>query len=490
MHSTATQTNHLFALFAHERAPAEFVRTLAVAKLREWPDLWKTDPRRAPLIDDSETETLVRGAPGCVRYFAATDPEYPNVPLLRTDAGAVSRAGEAHDAGIRDKFWQRLVVEEAGALPQPDFAIVNGNRIEASNAQRLVRVVAVDCRSARAALRSAFPPGTVVVVEACDVGFVAVARTDGVHLKTRSPHVAARSGGSGSGILSAPQWARFVDALCGESLPLEITKAAFNPTADLGEALLSAPGSYVLKPRFGSNGFCVARITSTAGQLSVESDCPDTAAYLDEFPRDPDLRGRDLVTAVAAHRARFINRALAGLPERSLNQSILEEEIPQHRAEGSIFEPRIVVQRTCSGASESFITLGAICKRIDSAVGASVVRDFREEPLDVSLRRFLRERVPPRDLARSVEETRAELLTAGDRLRGAVVPLLETRGARILQFGIDCRLCWNPVSGRAEFPFLEFQFGIGRIDPSALGPALAGYKTRAELITRFGPETG
>ena len=44
--------------------------------------------------------------------------------------------------------------------------------------------------------------------------------------------------------------------------------------------------------------------------------------------------------------------------------------------------------------------------------------------------------------------------------------------------GIDCRLCWNPLTGRPEYPFLEAQFGIGRIDWLALGePPYAGYKT-------------
>ncbi len=281
-----------------------------------------------------------------------------------------------------------------------------------------------------------------------------------------------------------------MDALCAAPLPLGTTKAAFSPTADLGAALLSAPGAYILKPRFGSNGSCVVRVVSTGNRLTVESDCPDTAAYLDEFPSDPDRRGRDLVAAVAAGRARFIDRARAGIPERALDRSILEDEIRQDRADGSLFEPRVVVQRVKIGSGERFATLGAICKRIDTAVGASVARGFDEEPLEASLYRFLRDRVPAGDLARRVVGVQAELLAAGDRLRSAVVPLVESRGARVHQFGIDYRLCWNSDEGRAEFPFLEFQFGIGRIEPPALGPALVGYKTRAELAALFGPETG
>lgn len=262
------------------------------------------------------------------------------------------------------------------------------------------------------------------------------------------------------------------------------------PAGDLGEVLSHAPGSYILKPRLGSNGFCVVRITSNPdGSLTVESDCPDTARYLDEFPCDPALRGRDLVTAAATHRMRFIDRALVGLPERELTRSILEDEIRQDRAGGSLFEPRVVVQRVGSG--DSFAALGAICKRIDTSVAASVARDFREEPLDVSLSRFLGERVPPGDLAASIRVTRDELLAAGDQLRVALLPLVEASGARMHQFGIDCRLCWNATTRRAEFPFLEFQFGIGRIDRGEMGTApFAGYRTREELGRLFGPEVG
>lgn len=250
----------------------------------------------------------------------------------------------------------------------------------------------------------------------------------------------------------------------------------------LGATLLSAPGRHILKPRFGSNGVAVVRIVSEGGTLTAESDCPGTALYLDEFPADPRLRGADIVEAVAANRARFVDRAAAGIPERALNLSILENEIPPHRTGGSLFEPRVVVQRVRDGA---FATLGAICKRIDTAVGASVARDFREEPLDASLGAFLRDRVPPSELARHIEQTRADILTSADRLREAVVPLLEASGAQVHQLGIDGRLCWNATAARAEWPFLEFQFGIGRIDVP-----LAGYQARAELVAQFGSESG
>jgi hypothetical protein len=124
-------------------------------------------------------------------------------------------------------------------------------------------------------------------------------------------------------------------------------------------------------------------------------------------------------------------------------------------------------------------------------VGASVVRDFREEPLDVSLRRFLSGRVAASDHASQVRRTRDEMLAAGDRIRVALVPLVEASGARVHQFGIDCRLCWNPATERAEYPFLEYQFGIGGIDGAAFGSVpLAGYKTRDELTDHFGPEFG
>jgi hypothetical protein len=302
------------------------------------------------------------------------------------------------NTGIRDKFWQRLVVEDSGCFPQPGFALVDGTRIESGSARWRTRAL-----------------------------------------------------------------------------------------ADLGEALLCVPGSYILKPRFGSNGFCVARVVSHSDRtLKVESDCPDTSCYLEEFPRIAELCGRDLVAAVATRRERFINRATAGLPEQTLSQSILEEEIRQDRADGAIFEPRIVVQRMQSDSGERFATLGAICKRIDTAVSASVARGFREESLEASLHCFLRDRVPGLDLASRVAQARSAILAAGDRIREVLIPLIEARAARVHQFGIDCRLCWNAVAGEVEFPFLEFQFGIGRID----APAFAGYKTRAELKTLFGPESG
>ena len=44
---------------------------------------------------------------------------------------------------------------------------------------------------------------------------------------------------------------------------------------DLGEVLSRTPGSYILKPRLGSNGFCVVRIVCHPdGSLAVASDCP------------------------------------------------------------------------------------------------------------------------------------------------------------------------------------------------------------------------
>ena len=469
--------SQLFALFAHDRGPAE--SRLAVAELREWPHLWTPDPRLAPLVGGTS-------ALGQLRYFGATDPAHPNVPLVPAGAVTQLRAADTSDTGIRDKFWQRLVVEAAGHLPQPGCATANGSRIEAAHAPRTVRAGAVDFRPVRAELLAAAVPGAVVVVLAADIGFAAAVRDDGVRLASRGPHVAARVNAPEGHTLTRAQWALFVDALCAEPLPLGVTMTAFSPTAELGDALASAPGSYILKPRFGSNGVGVVRIASCAdGSFTVESDCPDTAPYLDEFPREAGQRGRELVTAAAAHRSRFINRALAGIPDRALDRSVLEEEIPAHRVDGSVFEPRIVVQRVKAGSDEAFAILGAICKRIDTAVGASVARDFREEPLNASLHHFLSGRVPATDLVHRVERTRAELLTTGDRLRAAVVPLLEAHGARVHQFGIDCRLCWNATAERVEYPFLEFQFGIGRIDLP-----LPGYRTRAALAHQFGPEAG
>jgi hypothetical protein len=473
---------NLFALFGHARGPGA-ARSVPLAELREWPTLWSGDPRVLALCGD-EVRALLAHAPARLRYFAATDPEYPHVPLLRTNSNEPFPSA-AHLAGIRDKFWQRLVVADAGHWCQPGFAVVNGTMIESRNAPWRAHITTLDYRPVRAELLAAVGSSAVVVVEGPDVGFTAHGDTGGVRLDARNPHIIARLNGSGRCTLSGVEWVRFVGALCAEPLPVELTKRAFDPAADLGAALLEVPGAYILKPRFGSNGVCVVRITSTGDRLTVESDCPDTAAYLDEFPSDPTLHGCDLVAAAAAHRGRFIDRATAGLPERVLDQSVLEGEIRQDRVDGALFEPRIVVQRAAVGSGERFITLGGLCKVIHTAAGASVARDFREVPLDAALHRFLSERVPGADLVDRVARTSAGLLAAADRLREVLVPLLEGTGARIHQFGIDCRLCWNTGHGCAEYPFLEFQFGIGRITP-----ALEGYKTRDELVREFGPEVG
>lgn len=101
--------------------------------------------------------------------------------------------------------------------------------------------------------------------------------------------------------------------------------------SDLGDVLLARPGSYILKPRFGSNGVGVVRVVSDGDRLTAASDCPDTGIFLDEFPADPRRRGRDVVAAAATCRSRFVNRATAGLPEWSMGLSILEDEIRQDR---------------------------------------------------------------------------------------------------------------------------------------------------------------
>ena len=274
-------------------------------------------------------------------------------------------------------------------------------------------------------------------------------------------------------------WQRRVAADVGHPQPAfaAVSGARLDATGQpLGAALLAAPGRSILKPRFGSNGVAVVRIVSESGTLTVETDCPDTARYLDEFPADPRRHGADVVEAAATHRGRFLDRATAGIPERVLDLSVLEDEIPPHRAAGSLFEPRVVVQRI---DGDRFAILGAIGKRIDTAVGASVARDFREEPLETSLGLFLADR------AADVGRTRADILAAAERLCERVVPLVEASGARVHQFGIDGRLCWHATAGRAGWPFLEFQFGIGRVDVP-----LPGYRTRAELAAQFGPESG
>jgi hypothetical protein len=490
----------LFTQFPHDRGPADPHRTIATGELREWSEPWCADLRFLPSFGSGEWQAAVRINPERLRYFSVIDPGHPHVPLICVGAtkrpisvtGAPFDPRLPLDTGIRDKVWQRLVVERIGLLSQPGFAAVNGNRIVACNAPWSVHIETADCRSQRAAMLTAVASGAILLVESVDVGIAAVAFGGTVRVASRNSHLMRLLGGAAERTLSVQQWTEFVRAMGADHLPLGITKAAFNPEADLGDALLRYPGRYIIKPRFGSNGFGVVRVVShPPGLLTAESDCPDTAQYLEDYPSAPGLRGQDLIAAVATQRARFVDRARAGVPERFLSQSILEDEIRQDRAEGSIFEPRIVVQRMKDGSAEGFATLGALCKRIDTAVGASVARDFREEPLEVSLRRFLTGRVRPGGLTERVRQTRAEILETGHRLQMALVPIIEAHGARVHQFGIDCRLCWNPATERTEYPFLEIQFGIGRIDPAILADGgLEGYRTAAELRSAFGLEVG
>jgi len=315
-HTPRPTANRLFSRFPHERGPNEPCRTIALGVLREWPELWKADPRLLLSIGDDDVTTIIRRNPNRFRYFSTTDPGYPTVPLLRVSAETVPTLSTrkpldprlSPDTGIRDKVWQRLVMEEIGHLPQPGFAVVDGTQIQGCNAPWVIHVATSDCRVIRTELLSAAVPGNVVVVEGVDVGFAAVVTGDGVRLMSRNPHIATHLNGATGCSLSTEQWTRFIRDLCEQPLPINVTKTAYNPVAELGDALLHSPGSYILKPRFGSNGFCVTRIVSHAdGTLTVESDCPDTAQYLEEFPADPDLRGRDLVTAAATHRSRFID---------------------------------------------------------------------------------------------------------------------------------------------------------------------------------------
>jgi hypothetical protein len=73
-------------------------------------------------------------------------------------------------------------------------------------------------------------------------------------------------------------------------------------------------------------------------------------------------------------------------------------------------------------------------------------------------------------------------------VRSVLIPLVEARGVRVHQIGIDSRLCWTPATGQAEFPFLEFQLGI---DWAEVGvPPFAGYEPPDRLRLRYGPEAG
>lgn len=163
--------------------------------------------------------------------------------------------------------------------------------------------------------------------------------------------------------------------------------------------------------------------------------------------------------------------------------SVLEDEIRQDRAAGVMFEPRVVAQRA---DGDRLVTIGAVCKCVDTPVSAAVARGFRELPLEEALALFLTPRVPPADLCDAVCRTAGLILSAGDRAAEAVAPVAAATGVRVHQLGIDGRLCWDPATQSIEFWFLEFQFGIGRID----APPPAGYQTPAQLRERFGREVG
>jgi hypothetical protein len=266
-------------------------------------------------------------------------------------------------------------------------------------------------------------------------------------------------------------WQRLFAAELGLDQPAFV---AVSGAGAVAEVVAAGSGPFVLKPRFGSNGCAVARVTHTAAGFALESDCPDTARFLDEFPFDPTARGRDALEALAGRRERYIDRARAAIPERLLNESLLEPEVPPWRADGFVCEPRAIAQRV---SGERFDVLGGLCKLVGTAVGACVARDFREVPLLAGLEPHLGTDAP---------RACAELLAAAERAATALVPALEPLGTRVHQFGIDFRL-YRSAEGAPRFALLEFQFGIGAVAPECAPP---GYRTRAELVRTFGPESG
>lgn len=241
----------------------------------------------------------------------------------------------------------------------------------------------------------------------------------------------------------------------------------------LADVLTVTSGPHILKPRFGSNGCAVARVSRTEAGFVLESDCPDTALFLEEFPFDPTARGRDALEALASRREGYIDRARAGVPERLLNESLLEAEVPPWRAGGFVCEPRVIAQRACG---ERFVVLGGVCKLVGTAVGACVARDFREVPLLAGLEPHLGTDAP---------RARAEVLAIAERATNALAPVIAARGTRVHQFGIDFRL--YRAGAVPRFALLEFQFGIGGLAPECAPP---GYRTRADLADEFSPERG
>jgi len=105
--------------------PAAPSRSVSVGKLREWPAVWSADPRVLAAIGDNEVEVAVRAGTARLRYFAAADPAFPAVPLLPATPGDAAPPRDPADprlpagTGVRDKVWQRLVVEDAELPPQP-----------------------------------------------------------------------------------------------------------------------------------------------------------------------------------------------------------------------------------------------------------------------------------------------------------------------------------------------------------------------------------
>ena len=121
-------------------------------------------------------------------------------------------------------------------------------------------------------------------------------------------------------------------------------------------------------------------------------------------------------------------------------------------------------------------------ERIETPIAAVVASGFHELSWRIAdvVPRATR---PNGRSQRSRQRTGDQVLSAGDRAATAVAPLAAAHGIRTHQFGVDGRLCWNPTANRVEFWFLEFQFGIGRID----GPPPSGYRLPAELREQFGP---
>jgi hypothetical protein len=116
-----TTPTHLGVLFPQERGPADFERRIACAELQEWPALWTLAPLLLPMLGEDELAARVRAHPHKLRYFAAMDPAFPHVPLLRLDR-VESRPDDTWEPRLASAASIRARFGNAASSPKVDFS--------------------------------------------------------------------------------------------------------------------------------------------------------------------------------------------------------------------------------------------------------------------------------------------------------------------------------------------------------------------------------